>query len=179
MGRVEKERPTDEGGGLDGSVRRVGWIAEEEGTPEKRWSNLVGEDCFHSVLKLKRSEDQRPRFESRLSAEDNQTASDLFFFYSHPFCNPRYHLPLYPTTTTTTPHPSEIPCSFILKRENRERREGKFEIRTSGDAINSLPLFFFVVSRSPSSRSFSPFCFFLFIRCVLICREERNMASGP
>lgn len=40
--------------------------------------NLVEEDCFHSVLKLKRSEDRRPRFESRLSAGDNQTEGDLF-----------------------------------------------------------------------------------------------------
>ena len=41
-------------------------------------SNLVEEDCFHSVLKLKRNEDRRPRFESRLSAGDNQTEGDLF-----------------------------------------------------------------------------------------------------
>lgn len=40
--------------------------------------NLVEEDCFHSVLKLKRNEDRRPRFESRLSAGDNQTEGDLF-----------------------------------------------------------------------------------------------------
>lgn len=48
-------------------------IVGERGGP-----NLVEEDCFHSVLKLKRSEDRRPRFESRLSAGDNQTGGDLF-----------------------------------------------------------------------------------------------------
>lgn len=106
-------------------MRRVGWIAEEEGTPGKRWSNLVGEDCFHSVLKLKRSEDQRPRFESRLSAEDNQTESDLFFFYPHRR-NPRHHPPTPPGS------------SFFYTKTGKQRTgEGKFEIRTSGDAINS------------------------------------------
>lgn len=106
------------GVGLDGSVRRVGWIAEEEGTPGKRWSNLVGEDCFHSVLKLKRSEDQRPRFESRLSAEDNQTASDLFFFYSHP-----------PVTRGTIFHPSHPPpplggSTFFYTKTGKQGTKG-------------------------------------------------------
>lgn len=51
---------------------------EKEAEMKRERSNLVEEDCFHSVLKLKRNEDRRPRFESRLSAGDNQTEGDLF-----------------------------------------------------------------------------------------------------
>ena len=55
--------------------------------------NLVEEDCFHSVLKLKRSEDRRPRFESRLSAGDNQTGGDLFSPSLSSPSSPLFHLP--------------------------------------------------------------------------------------
>ena len=55
--------------------------------------NLVEEDCFHSVLKLKRSEDRRPRFESRLSAGDNQTGGDLFSPSLFSPSSPLFHLP--------------------------------------------------------------------------------------
>lgn len=63
-------------------------IVGERGGP-----NLVEEDCFHSVLKLKRSEDRRPRFESRLSAGDNQTGGDLFSPSLSSPSSPLFHLP--------------------------------------------------------------------------------------
>lgn len=63
-------------------------IVGERGGP-----NLVEEDCFHSVLKLKRSEDRRPRFESRLSAGDNQTGGDLFSPSLFSPSSPLFHLP--------------------------------------------------------------------------------------
>lgn len=63
-------------------------IVGERGGP-----NLVEEDCFHSVLKLKRSKDRRPRFESRLSAGDNQTGGDLFSPSLSSPSSPLFHLP--------------------------------------------------------------------------------------
>lgn len=69
--------------------------------------NLVEEDCFHSVLKLKRSEDRRPRFESRLSAGDNQTGGDLFSPSLFSPSSPLFHLP-----------------SFLSRGNARKRQSG-------------------------------------------------------
>lgn len=77
-------------------------IVGERGGP-----NLVEEDCFHSVLKLKRSEDRRPRFESRLSAGDNQTGGDLFSPSLSSPSSPLFHLP-----------------SFLSRGNARKRQSG-------------------------------------------------------
>lgn len=91
-----------------------GVVGEKE-RERMRGPNLVEEDCFHSVLKLKRSEDRRPRFESRLSAGDNQTEGDLFS------PSPPLHLP--PSFRAETEETEEETKWKRRRKKRRKRRK--------------------------------------------------------